>query len=241
MIRLMTAIDRINYFSDNYIKYYKKWFHPEEFFFLVHHKNYDGIVEYLRSHGFSSFEKYNVLTFGDGHNVGNQNRFKTEFINKGYRVVYSDIDERIYHPDLRNLILSFTEDFLIPTGMQIIQGSEEPPLDKARNVMEQRKWASVDITWYSKVCILNKDFKWDHGRHNKPLIFTPKENLYLFDLGRVCKDMVLENNQKSVKIYNRVTSRYKELTIDRIEKDMFAPMLSRLDPIKEDLRNKNPF
>ena len=48
----MTHIDRINYYSDGYIEYYKKFFELEEFYFLIHSHFYDDIVKYLKKNGF---------------------------------------------------------------------------------------------------------------------------------------------------------------------------------------------
>jgi hypothetical protein len=61
--KLITAIDRINYFSDNFIDYYKKWFLVEEFYFMVHEKNYDSVILYLFSKGFgeNNIEKYTII------------------------------------------------------------------------------------------------------------------------------------------------------------------------------------
>ena len=134
--RLITAIDRINYFSDNFIAYYKKWFLDEEFYFMVHEKNYESIKRYLFSKGFgeSNIEKYNIKSFGEGHNVNNQNRIKTDFLNEGYIVIYADMDERIYHPRLREYIQESNLDFIIPQGMQIVHAKGEDPLDFTRNI-----------------------------------------------------------------------------------------------------------
>lgn len=241
--RLITAIDRVNYFSDNFIAYYKKWFLDEEFYFMVHEKSYSEIENYLFSKGFgpSNIEKYNVMTFGEGHNVGNQNRIKTDFLNQGYIVVYADMDERIYHPDLRNYILNKDFEYIMPQGMQVIQTKDEPPLDFTKNIIEQRSVCVLDVTWYSKICILKKDFKWDHGRHNKPHRHPVDRNVYLIDVGKVCKDFMIENNKKSSEIYDKVMWRYKETDKARIDREFYGKVAMYPHPIYESIKTANPF
>lgn len=241
--RLITAIDRINYFSDNFIAYYKKWFLDEEFYFMVHTKNYDTIKDYLFSKGFgeANIEKYGIMTFGEGHNVVNQNRIKTNFLNQGYIVVYADMDERIYHPDLRNYILKKDCEHIIPQGMQIIQTKDEPPLDFTRNVIEQRTKCILDTFWYSKICILKKDFKWDNGRHNKPHKHKIDEEIYLIDVGKICKDFMIENNRISSEIYQKVMWRYKETNKVHIDREVYDKIEMKASSIPENIKQANPF
>ena len=241
--RLVTAIDRINYFSDNFIAYYKKWFLDEEFYFMVHEKNYESIKHYLFSKGFTetNIEKYNISIFGEGHNVNNQNRIKTKFLNQGYIVVYADMDERVYHPDLRNYILNKDCEYIIPQGMQIIQTKDELPLDFTRNVIEQRLVCIPDIFWYSKVCILKKDFIWDHGRHNKPHKHTIDQEVYLVDIGKVCKDFMIENNKLSSNIYKKVIWRYKETNKINIDREVYNKISMKASAIPKNIQQANPF
>lgn len=238
---LITAIDRINYFSDNFIKYYLNFFHPDEVFFMVNYVDYNEIVKYLRGYGFSKFEQYQGKSFGEGNNITNQNRIKTQFIQSGYKVVYSDMDERIYHPQLRDIILNTQYDHLVAFGMQIIQKPDEPPLDLTKNVLEQRDWCYPDRQWYSKTCILNKDFHWTPGRHNR--LGAPKliENLYLFDLGRCCKDLMIINNATTNRIYGRVMWRYKELNKAVIERELYNPLMPKLINIPAIVKESNLF
>ena len=241
--KLITAIDRINYFSDNFISYYKKWFLDEEFYFMVHHVNYDALKDYLFSKGFgeNNIEKYSVTSFGDGHNVNNQNRIKTQFLNEGRIVVYADIDERIYHPDLRQYILQSEKNYILPSGMQIVHANHEPPLDFTKSVLEQRSMCVLDNFWYSKMCILKSDFKWDHGRHNKPLNVRSDNKIHLIDIGKVCKEFMIENNKKSAEIYNRVIWRYKVTNEHHIEREVYGKIMLTACPIIESIKNSKAF
>jgi hypothetical protein len=241
--KLITAIDRINYFSDNFIDYYKKWFLVEEFYFMVHEKNYESIKLYLFSKGFgeNNIEKYTIKTFGEGHNIINQNRIKTDFLNDGYIVVYADMDERIYHPNLREYIQKSELDFIIPQGMQIVHEKGEAPLDFTRNIIEQRNTCVLDTFWYSKVCILKKDFKWNHGRHNKPNVHTIDVNVYMIDVGKACKDFMIQNNIVSSEIYLKVMWRYKETNVMNIEREIYNKIIDKSITVPSDLKHANPF
>ena len=59
--KVITQIDRINYFSDNFIKYYRTFFNVDEFRFMVHSVNSNKIREYLYSHGFTNNERNTAL------------------------------------------------------------------------------------------------------------------------------------------------------------------------------------
>jgi hypothetical protein len=210
--KLITQIDRINYLSDNYISYYKNFFDEEEFYFLVHAFNSEIIKPYLRSHGFTDDQMldYDIKRFGWGDNIKLQNEVKTKWINDGYTVVYADIDERIYHPHLKEFINERIRKWIIPVGISLMQHESEPPLDKTKKVLEQRDYCKTDVYWFSKVCILAEDFEWTPGRHNKISMNHINSNVYLIDIGKMCKDFMLENNEQSRTIYPRLFWRYME-------------------------------
>jgi hypothetical protein len=207
-LKVITQIDRINYFSDNFINYYKNFFHPEEFYFLIHDVNKNLIIPYLQSHGINNFETYYTKSYGRGDNIKKQNEIKKRFINEGYIVLYADQDERIFHPDLRNYIINTLNDWIAPTGIVLLQHDSEPPLDETKKILEQRSWGKLDRYWFSKTCILRKDFEWLPGRHTRPLTLKIDANIYLIDTGKCCKDLMLKNNQESNKIYENVLLRY---------------------------------
>ena len=207
-LKVITQIDRINYFSDNFINYYKNFFHPEEFYFLIHDVNKNLIIPYLQSHGINNFETYYIKSYGRGDNIEKQNEIKKRFINEGYIVLYADQDERIFHPDLRNYIINTLNDWIAPTGIVLLQHDSESPLDETKKILEQRSWGKLDTCWFSKTCILRKDFEWLPGRHTRPLTLKIDANIYLIDTGKCCKDLMLKNNQESNKIYKSVFWRY---------------------------------
>jgi len=216
-LKLITQIDRINYFSDNFINYYKRFFNLSEFRFMVHDVNSDIIKPYLYSYGFTDdeIEMYDIKGYGFGNNINRQNEIKRRYISQGCIVVYADMDERIFHPDLRNYILNNDKSWIIPTGISLMQHPSEPPLDETKLVLEQRSYGKLDVYWFSKTCILRKNYEWLPGRHTKPPNSYIDPNIYLVDIGKMCKDFMLKNNEESRKIYKSLFWRY---SIDKKDK-----------------------
>lgn len=236
--KVITQIDRINYFSDNFISYYTKFFHPEEFYFLVHDINADKIIPYLYSKGFTkdNVEVYKINSYGWGNNIKKQNDVKKKFINEGSIVVYADMDERIFHPDLRNYIIENIKYWIAPTGISLMQHDSEPPLDETKGVLEQRSYGKLDTYWFSKTCILKKDYEWIAGRHTRPTNLQIDPNVYLVDIGKMCKDFMLKNNEESKKIYEKIFWRYstdKKETFRQVFNEHKGPLVPLPSVIKE--------
>lgn len=208
--KLITHIDRIGYFGKNFIDYYKKFFSIEEFRFMVHNVNDSKIRPFLYGEGFTDdeIESYDIKAYGWGNNIKKQNEIKKRYIDQGYIVIYADQDERIFHPDLRNYILNNLDRWIIPTGISLMQHDSEPPLDENKSVLEQRSYGKLDTYWFSKTCILRENYEWLPGRHTKPIISKIDPNIYLIDIGKMCKDFMLQNNEESKRIYKEVFWRY---------------------------------
>lgn len=238
--KLITQIDRVNYLSDNFIKYYKRFFNPDEFMFMVHDVNNLQIRKYLQSHGFTDneMENYDVKSFGQGENISRQNEIKTRYINQGFVVVFADMDERIFHPDLRNYIINNLNNWIVPIGISLMQHSSELPLDENRNVLEQRSYGKLDTYWFSKTCILKKDFNWLPGRHTKAC--EKDSNIYLIDIGKMCKDFMLKNNEESRKIYKTLMWRYSTNDKKMFDK-VFSEHTNPIEKLPEVIKNSNLF
>ena len=230
--KLITHIDRVGYFAKNFVDYYKRFFNPEEFRFMVHNVNEAEIKEFLYSQGFTDaeMEPYDIKAYGWGNNIKKQNEIKRRFIEQGYTVLYADQDERIFHPDLRNYILNKPGDWIAPTGMSLMQHPSEPSLDKTKLVLEQRNYGKLDTYWFSKTCILRKDYEWLPGRHTRPPRLQIDLNIYLIDIGKMCKDHMLENNEISKKIYQSVFWRYSTDKKEAIN-SVFAEHKGGLEPL----------
>lgn len=231
-IKIITYIDRINFFSETFINYYLRFFKPDEFHFLILDSEFDNICNYLLNKNFQkkSFEKISNKYFGTVDDILNkQNEISNNFINQGFIVIYVDIDEIIYHHDLRNYILNNIKDYITPLGIVLIPNSDEINLNQTDKILNQRKYCFFDNKWYAKTCILNKNYIWEGGRHNKDSnkIFN---DIYLIDIGKCCKQIILENNQTTNKLYKNVTTKYAIINEDYINKMIynFSPHLKQL-------------
>lgn len=238
--KLITYIDRVNYFSEAYIKYYKQIFNPIEFIFLVHWDNEKELTEYLKDHGFGddSIVPNSVrrMKFGFGEQVNKQNNIKKVFLSEGFVVVYADMDELIYHADFKHFILNSKEQKFCAKGYRIIQAPSDSYLDLSKPIFSQRQMAIYD---YSKVCVLKTNFTWTPGRHNIDGV-PIQDNLFLFDIGRVCKQLTLENNKRNVEIYKAYTPRYGILTMEGLDKE-YEQLTRRLVRLPASVAERCPF
>lgn len=239
--KLITYMDRQNHLSDVFIKHYLSIFEPEDFFFLLYNQNFEEMKEYLESFGFTQGNMHVISRkyFGFGENVHVQNMMKRVHLDKGYTVVYADVDELIWHPDLKNYISSSREVHFCASGYQIIQHPTEDFLNRTEPILDQRNWCQPDYNYYSKLCILKKDFTWTGGRHNKNHM-KADPSLYLIDIGKVCKRLMLENNKESVRIYKTVMERYTVVTMEDID-NQYVNYLSSLAEIPQAIKDAHLF
>ena len=221
--KVVTYIDRINSLSDIFISYYLKFFNKEEFCFLILDEEFETVSNYLLDFGFMSvnFKSVSNEYFGTDEDIIDlQNKEVNEFLDKDFIVVYADIDEIIYHHDLRNYILENLEDYITPTGIVIIPNLDESNLRTNDKLLNQRRYCIFDNVYHSKTCILNKTYTWTGGRHNKRSnrIY---DDIFLIDIGRSCLETILENNKITNKIYKSVTPKYSTEEKRDIEKMIF--------------------
>jgi hypothetical protein len=208
-IKIVTYIDRKNIISEVFINYYLKFFNHNEFHFLILNKNYDSISEYLKSKKFSedSFEIVTNDYIGMPTLLDKQNSTVNQLISNQFLVVYVDIDEILYHHNLRKYILNFEGDYIVAKGLVIIPNDDEEIIDDNKSILSQRKNCVIDDEYHSKVCILKSKFEWTGGRHNKNGNKTFND-IYLIDIGKCCPKIMLENNTVSNQLYKNKTERY---------------------------------
>jgi hypothetical protein len=240
--KVITYIDRINILSDTFITYYLKFFNLDEFHFLILDSEFDLIRDYLLHKKFvsSSFEKVSNKYFGTTTDIlDKQNEVANRFLNNNFIVVYVDIDEIIYHHDLRNYILNNIKDYITPLGVVIIPNSDEKYLDSNDKILSQRKYCIFDNTWHSKTCILNKNYTWSPGRHNKNSNKI-SDDIFIIDIGRCCQGSMLENNKRTNKIYKNVSFRYSTEDKTDIDKTI-SKLLPSLELLPEYISNTKLF
>lgn len=218
--KLITKIDRVNFFSDLFIKYYSTFFNKKEFFFIVENQSYEIIEKYLLENGFdrNQLYKYTHHNYGYGNSVSLQNDLQKFFINDNFIVIYVDIDEFLFSENIKKFILNSKENYICPKGYCIIQDTDENFLDKKINFIEQRKKCFIDVEWYSKVCILKSKFEWIPGRHNKNWYTKICDEVLLLDIGKICKKIMIENNKITKEKYKNSIERYIIDNLEDIEK-----------------------
>lgn len=135
------------------------------------------------------------------------NEFQKIFLKENDVVVYSDIDELIMHEDLDNLLQTFNSDFLVTTGVEIVQNVKlEPKVDLSRKILSQRNYM-VYSKWYNKPLILSNPYDWTNGKHTNA---TPYPNLFLIHLGKVCLDIYEKGWKETYSMYPKY--KYKNVT-----------------------------
>ena len=185
-VKLVTDCDRApNYLMDIGVKYWLKTFDPSELIFLVNNTTGVDMVESLKkSYGIeakranSIEELYNpnscvVWDYLKEYDQGKHydrgadliNQIQHRLLEQGVDVViFLDRDEILYHPNLREVLNTFTEPVIRPTGIEVIQNGDETELDLSRPIYEQRKYLRY-FPSKSKPCISQEHVSWIPGRH----------------------------------------------------------------------------
>jgi len=239
-LKIITYIDRVNIFSDIFIKYYTKFFKHEEFYFLILNTNYNKVSNYLKSKNFleSSFEMVHNDHIGIPKIIEKQNSIVNYFVNNNYLVVYVDIDEIVYHHDLRNY-LEIVSCNTAPKGIVVIPDVNEKIIDKSLGILSQRSNCVFDDTYHSKTCILKSNFIWSGGRHNKNSTKISND-IFLIDIGKCCLNIMIENNKISNSLYPNGTERYFS-TNKNLHENIFANWRKRITKLPNYILEKNLF
>lgn len=216
-IKIITYIDRSNLISDIFINYYLSFFENSEFYFLILDKNFNHVSNYLKNKGFTknSFESVTNSNIGVPILLDKQNSIVEHFITEGFITIYVDIDEILFHPDLRNYIINNTTDFITPKGIVIIPNVGENIINKDDKILNQRFFCVYDDKYHSKVTVLKTKFEWEGGRHNKNNNKI-SDDIFLIDIGKCCPKIMLDNNITSNLLYPKLTDRYSTTNEDDI-------------------------
>jgi hypothetical protein len=137
------------------------------------------------------------------------NQFQIKFLEENDIVMYSDVDEFIIHNDLSNLLQTFTPNFLVTTGIEIVQNIPfESNFNINNTILSQRKYM-VYSHWYNKPLILKNAQIWQDGKHNYTDM-PPYPGLFLIHLGKICCDNYIKGWEETHKMYSKY--RYKNIT-----------------------------
>lgn len=199
-IKIITHVDRINWFLHKWLDYHRSIFPDEVFHFIIDENFIDAnaLSDFLISKGFEA-SKINIVQFNNLPNEYDARlEYSTLFVNNLQKelltnfdvVIYLDIDELLYHEDILNVLNSFSSNFLTTNVIDVTHNmSKEPSFDFNKSVFSQRNYMNTSPTagWYKKPIITRIPVNWGHGKHTIDRIgFDPSpENIYIIHLGKI--------------------------------------------------------
>jgi hypothetical protein len=213
-IKIIVQIDRLNHFSDLWVKYYSTFFKSENFIFLFEERFIE--TEVLKIY----LSKFNLDTelitliplYDIPYDATERMNFMTPFminfvsdiLDGNTVVIYPDIDELLYHNNLIELLQTFETNFLVTNPIDIIQKiGEETEYNPQKKLFEQRTFClNVDNPmgyWYKKNIIVKSKPDWQNGRHIVGETTTP--NLYLIHLGKFDFEFIKKLNSENLNMY----------------------------------------
>jgi hypothetical protein len=199
-IKVITHVDRINWFFTKWVTYHQSYFNNNSFIFIIDEEflTHNQLAEELKLHDFLE-SQINIISFGSvprdyaarldycSHFVNN---LLIEILTESDVVIYLDIDELLYHENLIEILNNFTSDFLVTNFIDVTHKiNSEPEFDYTKSVFSQRKYMNVGETsgWYKKPIITRVPVSWGNGKHtinNRGFDSSP-ENVFIIHLGKM--------------------------------------------------------
>lgn len=235
-IKVFTYIDRYNIFLDIWMNYYTSFITPTDIVIMYRNSSGFNLQQYLDVRGWSGVEVIEVPT--SSNQMVNANLFSEVQINllrNSDVVLYSDIDEIIFHKDLLKLLDTFTAPYLTTIGFEIVQNLiKEDVLDTSTNILKQRKYGKFS-KWYDKSVVLREAVHWEDGKHSNNTAKNTLEGLYLVHLNKVDIDLLQETNTQTSYYYS--TGVFHNLIKDKSDIIMKYELdrYDQLVPIPEDI------
>jgi hypothetical protein len=213
-IKILIQLDRTNWFLDTFIKYYLKFFNKNELFFLIETRflSENNLVKYLKTKNFLD-DEINIIPLHNtplpiierrDHVTNLINNLQKELLKDGSVLMNPDVDELIYHPNLRELLETFDSPYLLPSPIDVIHNREkegdlnfETPIFGQRNFYLSHR--SKTAGWYYKPIIIKDGIKWEVGRHTEDRNVTP--GLHLIHIGKVDYNFVEFLNMENLNMY----------------------------------------
>jgi hypothetical protein len=213
---IFTFVNRHNFFLDKWLEWHTKFFAPEDIYIVFEKNDYFkfDLQSYLISNGLHKVKVISVDYFNYDNNINDRinnialflSKTQSELLKKYNVVCCTDIDEFLFHPDLKNILQTFDEDYLTPHGVEIVQNLDfEKDLDLSKIIMSQRSYcANLENHFargnYSKPIIIKKELVWGAGKHHKNLEDAiMKENLYLIHINKIDFNQLIKMNNENVK------------------------------------------
>ena len=196
-IKIFTFTDRINSpFLEMWIRYYMKIQNSSLSILCKTEVNSSIINKY------SNVEFINVNSY---YNSSNINSFiaptklfadyQSQFLKSYDRVIYTDLDEFIVHPDINSILQLDFNPCLVTQGIEIVQSIEnEGSFDFTKPITSQRH-NMIYSKWYDKPLILSNYVDWVDGKHNHGEFSSYIDGLYLIHLGKFIQQWASENTK----------------------------------------------
>jgi len=207
---IFTVISNGTPYLDIWMSYYTKFFKPDDIY-LICLRTPETLVKSLPCNKIEiDLDIHQLLAV----NVC-CNEVKRDLLKRYQWVVFSDLDEIIYHPDgLDNLLEELQVDYATCHGYEIIQKiDEEKQLDLEQPILQQRSY----WRWWllsHKPLLTRIDFNWGPGKHGlidgfwqqwSPSSTHPKirpnliDNLKLLHLHKADYDIAYQLNLKNIR------------------------------------------
>jgi hypothetical protein len=200
---IFTYIDRYNIFLDIWINYYTTFIATCDIVILYRNSTNFNLRLYLDSNGYANVTIIEIPTSSDQYvDVSIFNDIQIDLLKKYDRIMFSDIDELIYHKNLIKLIDTFETPYLTTIGFEIVHNYLiEPKLDHNLEILSQRKYGMFS-EWYDKPLILKEPLDWSPGKHSNNMTNYKIPGLYLIHLNKIDFNMLCENNNQTANLYS---------------------------------------
>jgi hypothetical protein len=246
-IKILIQLDRVNWFSDTFIKYYLKFFNKNELFFLLETRflSEENLISYLKTKNFLD-EEINIIPLENtplpiiqrrNHVTHLINNLQKELLKDGSILMNPDVDELIYHPNLREFLETFDSSYLIPSPIDVIhKRKEEKDFNFEEPIFSQRNFylshKSKASAWYYKPIIIKNEIKWEVGRHTDDRNVTP--GLYLIHIGKIDYNFIELLNRENLNMYENQNINQNGFIEEEL-KNWFDTNFNDLVPIPSDI------
>jgi hypothetical protein len=236
-ITVFTYVDRYSFFLDKWIEYYTNIFKPEELLIVYSNVTSFDVYSYLKSKNCDKISVIEVNSTTDSFIQRNETFNETQILllKTNDVVVYSDVDELIFHPYLRELLDNFMTPYMTTKGFEIIHSEIEPTFDPAEPILKQREYG-IYSSWYNKPLIVSKELYWEEGKHNKntPPIFY--NNLLLIHINKIDINLLSQLNFQNKTIYKNVLS-HNANTGENLNEVFKLNFYDKLEPIPKIIKD----
>jgi hypothetical protein len=245
-IKILLQVDRINWILNKSISYYRN-FLPDESFYFLHDERLlplETFKEYLSSKNFDESNQKFFTMYDVPSDFAKSMEYCTKFRNSiqpklledNSVLLFPDLDEFIYHPNLIELLQTFELPYLIPEPIDVIHNKKwENKLNFDEPIFTQRKYCcSPDygmINWYKKICIVRQYKEWVNGKETRESI-SPINNLYLIHIGKVDFDNMENLNIENCNMYPGVENSHNGWSGETLNNwfSQFEIQLIEIDP-----------